>query len=235
MAFFFSPTYQSESQMDLAQVVPFYQDEEAYDLLGSYFADNVKGLPLAGRFTVSTEEGRMDLIAYRIYRSTDYWWVLMLYNDLLAPFEVVAGQVILYPSLSDLQNLFYSLQRLQAANDITPRAQQNFQQNLPTPTDLLLSPLEYNLGGFSYGDSGMFYGKLELTWTLDSVNETGINIYRMEDEESSFTLIAVVGGGVRSYSDSLLSYGHYWAYKIQAFNSFVVTPFSNIAAVDLTT
>jgi len=45
------------------------------------------------------EEGRLDLVALRVYRLEDLWWVIALANNILDPFsEVTSGLNLRYPS-----------------------------------------------------------------------------------------------------------------------------------------
>jgi len=46
----------------------------------------------------SNEEGRLDLIAYKVYGRVDYWWILAVANDTYFPLDVKAGDVLIIPS-----------------------------------------------------------------------------------------------------------------------------------------
>ena len=47
------------------------------------------------------EEGRLDLVAMRIYRHDSLWWILALANNIIDPFEeVTAGMQVRYPQFS---------------------------------------------------------------------------------------------------------------------------------------
>jgi hypothetical protein len=87
--------------------------EGTYDILTSYFLLKLPGLTESGKYTVTVEENRMDLISYNIYGDTQYWWIIMIYNQEIEVDAVVAGDVLSYPSLTDLENLFFSLAALQ--------------------------------------------------------------------------------------------------------------------------
>lgn len=82
-----------------------------FDVVDSKFLYKLKSLAVYGTYTVTTEEGRPDLISERIYGFTyhQYWWILMIMNDLRSPVEIVSGMKIKYPSLSDLETLYFSL------------------------------------------------------------------------------------------------------------------------------
>lgn len=45
---------------------------------------------------------RADLISYEIYETPDVWWLILLANDIVDPFEeLYMGRVLDIPSLSD--------------------------------------------------------------------------------------------------------------------------------------
>lgn len=82
-----------------------------FDVVDSTFLYKLRTLSVYGTYTVTTEEGRPDLISERIYGSSyhQYWWILMIMNDLRSPVEIKSGMKVKYPSLSDLETLYFSL------------------------------------------------------------------------------------------------------------------------------
>lgn len=84
-------------------------DEDNFCILDSYLCTQLKKLPYAGAVAVTTQENRPDLLSYDIYGSTQYWWILMLYNDYLSPTELTSGALVKYPSLNDLENIYFTL------------------------------------------------------------------------------------------------------------------------------
>jgi len=100
---------------DIAKFVEWYTppfDTPVYDILFSYFWTQVVNLPQGGTFVVSGEENRPDLIAYKIYGDTQYWWILLLYNGLVKNEDVTAGMELKYPLLFDLEALYFKLMGL---------------------------------------------------------------------------------------------------------------------------
>jgi len=84
-----------------------------FDVLGSYFWANVIFLPISGTYTVLSEANRPDLISYRIYGDTQYYWIIMIYNGIANNEDIQLGTKIYYPSLQDLDNLYFKLNSLQ--------------------------------------------------------------------------------------------------------------------------
>jgi len=109
---FFISSIPGQTRFDLAQFMDDVTDAPGADPLTSYFLIKLKSLPVRGQYVVQTEENRPDLIASRIYGSTQYWWILLLYNDMFSPTELVAGVVLNYPSPTDLSTLYFRLNSL---------------------------------------------------------------------------------------------------------------------------
>jgi hypothetical protein len=92
--------------------------EDVYDYLDSYFIDKVAKLPVYGTTFVQIEEARPDLVSYRLYKTTQFWYILMLYNGMVSPFDLVEGQELKYPRIEDIEELYFSLNALQRKNVI---------------------------------------------------------------------------------------------------------------------
>jgi len=63
--------------------------------------------PADSYYTVTEAmEGRLDLIAYRYYRSPELWWVIAEANNLFfVPEDVVVGMVLRIPSYTTITSL----------------------------------------------------------------------------------------------------------------------------------
>jgi hypothetical protein len=104
--FFIDLNKESESRFELSK---FFQWTDNFDPLNSYLFSELKNVPVDGYFKVQGQDGRPDQISYEIYSDTQYWWVLMIYNDLQTVEEFVSGLDIKYPSISSLEDLYFSL------------------------------------------------------------------------------------------------------------------------------
>jgi hypothetical protein len=59
------------------------------------------------------EAGRPDLISQGIYQNSNYWWILMQYNDIVDVFsELKAGLILQVPSRKDIQNFMKDVAKL---------------------------------------------------------------------------------------------------------------------------
>jgi len=51
--------------------------------------------------------GRLDLISFYLYDTSDFWWLIAQHNDLLNPMEdMYIGQVLMIPSQIDFYNIY---------------------------------------------------------------------------------------------------------------------------------
>ena len=53
--------------------------------------------------TITNEtENRLDIVAYKVYGSPRYWWVIALANYIIDPFDIPAGSTLRIPPLLSL-------------------------------------------------------------------------------------------------------------------------------------
>ena len=91
----------------MAKFMDFVGDN--YDPLTSNVLNSLKDLRPKGKFRVEGLDFRPDVLSFIIYGDTQYWWVLLLYNNFLTVDEIVNGIDILYPDITDLEDLYFSL------------------------------------------------------------------------------------------------------------------------------
>jgi hypothetical protein len=71
---------------------------------------------------------------------------------------------------------------------------------------------------------------MKLTWKDNSTRESGYKIYRSTDG-SSFSQVATVGASVTSYTNSSLSSGKKYYYKVCAYNAYGNSVYTNTASL----
>ncbi|MDN5205444.1 DUF1593 domain-containing protein, partial [Fulvivirgaceae bacterium BMA10] len=71
--------------------------------------------------------------------------------------------------------------------------------------------------------------QIDLTWTHSGTNTTSFEVERSTASGSGFTLLATVGSGVQSYSDTGLSDNTTYHYQIRAINNDTASAYSNEA------
>lgn len=81
------------------------------DSVDSEFMYKLKNLSRYGTYTVISEVGRPDLLSERIYGAglTQYWWILMMVNELRFPWDLTMNLVLRYPLIDDLEDIYFSL------------------------------------------------------------------------------------------------------------------------------
>ncbi len=101
-----------DKRYDQAKFMEYTSSE--FDILNSYFIYKLKSLSVFGEYVVQAEENKPYLVSYNIYGDTQYWWILMIFNDVLNFEELGAETILRYPSLADLEDLYFSLKSLEA-------------------------------------------------------------------------------------------------------------------------
>src|SRR5207253_1469501 len=74
--------------------------------------------------------------------------------------------------------------------------------------------------------------QVNLSWTVNSTNQTGFKIERSGDG-TTFAQIATVGANVSTYTDSGLTASSTYFYRVRAYNSAGNSAYSNTASVTL--
>lgn len=96
--------------------IKFYsQTDGVFNMLNSYFIAELKKLPSIGTYTCLDE--RPDTVAHKVYGDTQFYWILMLYNDCYDIEDGIfsAGSTINYPSISNIERLMFTLTAKQRA------------------------------------------------------------------------------------------------------------------------
>jgi hypothetical protein len=75
--------------------------------------------------------------------------------------------------------------------------------------------------------------RVNLTWVDNSNNETGFKIERSINGGVTWSLLATVGAGVTSYSDSSVANGNTYSYRVYAYNSAGNSADSNTVSITL--
>lgn len=118
MIYYADLTTNYKNRFDLAKFMDFSND--SFDPLTSYFLYQLKNLPSRGNRTITIEEFNPEFLSFRIYGDPQYDWILMEFNNLTSIFELVNGMEINYPSVSELEELYYNLEsKQQTANTQT--------------------------------------------------------------------------------------------------------------------
>ena len=104
--FFINLGKETSERYDMSVFMDFTDN---FDPLTSSFITDLKSLRTVGTFEVQSESSRPDLISYKIYNDLQYWWILLVYNDIISNEDIAIGTIIKYPSVRDLESLYFSL------------------------------------------------------------------------------------------------------------------------------
>jgi len=100
------------SRYDRSRFVDYSDLIKDYDILQSDFVDSLKRLQSLGFVSITEpDENRLDIISFRLYGDTTMWWILAEFNGLLNPFELEVGSKIFYPSLGDIETIYFNIQK----------------------------------------------------------------------------------------------------------------------------
>lgn len=102
--FYLDDSITTENRYDMIKFFNF--DVDNIDCLTSFFGQNLRQLPVYGTITVTEEEHRPDMLSYKIYQDTQYWWLLLWYNSILNVNDLVAGLSINYPAQSTIEEFY---------------------------------------------------------------------------------------------------------------------------------
>ena len=67
---------------------------------------NIPKLPEQGTRKITIEEVRPELLSFRIYRDTQYWWIFLVYNEILDINQLQPGVILLYPNINYVEYLY---------------------------------------------------------------------------------------------------------------------------------
>ena len=97
----------TKNRYDLSKFLEWL--EGGFDIFTSYFLERLYDIPKYGNVLVTKEEARMDLISYKVYGYVQMQFILMFYNNILDRNNLIIGDILSYPSITDLESLYFSL------------------------------------------------------------------------------------------------------------------------------
>ena len=87
----------------------FLDFTDNFDPLTSDFLLNLSSIPSIGRFTVTGDESRPEIVSNKLFSSVQYWWILMYYNGITAVDDLTSGTQLRLPDPDALENLYFTL------------------------------------------------------------------------------------------------------------------------------
>jgi hypothetical protein len=121
--FYINLGIESDERFDLAKFMDYSDDQTGasagrFDPLTSFFLQELPKLRSRGQYVIQNEEFRPDLISFRFFRTTEYWWLIMAYNNMLSVEELTTGTKLEIPSEEAMSKLFFRLRALDQAKGL---------------------------------------------------------------------------------------------------------------------
>lgn len=105
--FFINLDITTQERFDMSRFMRF--DGDVFDPLASNVISSIKNLESGGQYTVQGHDFRPDAVSDIIYGTSEYWWVLLLYNDKLSFNDLQHGDEITFPSIQALEDMYFRL------------------------------------------------------------------------------------------------------------------------------
>ena len=95
---------------DLGKLLKYDGRAAEYDILLSQFIRRLKGLVSSNiRIVRRDEEFDLALIAFRVFGDTQFWWVLVEFNNVVNFDDIKEGVELAIPSVTDLERIYFEL------------------------------------------------------------------------------------------------------------------------------
>lgn len=107
--------YDLRKFVETVETVDFFTHSIENDLNTSWFVQQLNLLPVQGTRPVGAQaEFRPDLLSYDIFKDTQYWELLLLYNNIFDFTDLKSNLTVRYFRISDLENLFFTAKSKQS-------------------------------------------------------------------------------------------------------------------------
>lgn len=116
--FYINLDIEREERYDFAKFLNYDTTDLEFDPLTSKFLEKLRDIPSSGLFVVGALEDRIDLISNAIYGDPQLWWIIMEYNSLSDPEDIPANTMLKYPSILDLEILYFALNSDKASKEV---------------------------------------------------------------------------------------------------------------------
>lgn len=111
--FFINLGANTENRYDQENFLKWNADN--YDVVTSDFLLELKNIESGGQYTIQGAESRPDIISNDIYGDTQYWWLILVYNNITAVDQLTNGLEIQYPRVDLLEDYYFNLKTQQDA------------------------------------------------------------------------------------------------------------------------
>ena len=94
-----------------SRYVEFFGKIKNYDPSTSLLISKIRTMPVSGSYKVEKHGmgGRFDLISFDVYQTTELWWIIFLYNNMISFNDLKVGTVVDYPAKNAIENMILSM------------------------------------------------------------------------------------------------------------------------------
>lgn len=112
MSIFFQNKEQYNTNIDMAKFISFDEETGRPSILTSYFITQIRQIKNYKTVTITNELiDAPDFVSFRQYQQEHgYWWIIMIYNNLLDFSELVTGKQIKVPVLYEINKIIANMQ-----------------------------------------------------------------------------------------------------------------------------
>lgn len=89
-----------------------FNDVGGFDIIRSYFSQQLGYIPEFGDMEIVTNEGRIDLCALDALGETQYFWILLMYNGIIDVNELTTGKILKIPDKNKIEELYFRVKSI---------------------------------------------------------------------------------------------------------------------------
>jgi len=89
-----------------------FNEVGGFDIIRSYFAQQLGYIPEFGDMEIVTNEGRIDLCAIDALGETQYYWMLLMYNGIIDVNELTTGKILKIPDKDKIEELYFRVKSI---------------------------------------------------------------------------------------------------------------------------
>jgi hypothetical protein len=104
--FYISLESNTEKRLDLSNFLNFTDN---YDPLTSDLLSEIQSLKARSNYKITDDALRPDKTSLKVYNDFQYWWIIMIYNNIFRVEDYVTGRLIQLPDNEALENYYFAL------------------------------------------------------------------------------------------------------------------------------
>ncbi len=185
-------------------------------------------IPVAGTYKFETGSDDGSKLYIGSYSNTA---TPLVNNDGVHGLTIVGGNITLAAGLYPIAITYFNQIGSQSMNMYWTCAAAGFPTRTKIPDnylgDTVTSPTAVPQMTSNLLAIPLTYNKVHLTWTDNSSNETGFELYRKAASEPDFTMIALLPSNTAVYDDTTVVGSTVYSYKLQAVNLYGASGFNS--------